>query len=174
MNSNKIDPKRIAFVGMRSKVMEAGSSLGGSLPMFFKNLLDLDDQIFTAQDIHTKGVAEVFAECKKVFRKAFPQQHLELKDAEVREKCGDKTKEWCPPFMVSWDTDSIDPNDFPCTIAQEADGLTSEECLAFSDQIALTEKMVMMEVGHFSRNIIKGWEELVMGRNALSCQLSCF
>jgi arginase family enzyme len=157
MDSNKIDPKRIAFVGMRSKIMEAGSSLGGSLPMFFKNLLQLDNQIFTAQDVHTKGVEEVFGECIKVFRDAFPQQHLEVKDAEVREASGDDEAEWVPPFMVSWDADSIDPNDFPCTIAQEVDGLTSEECLAFSDQIASPEKMVMMEIIEFNPDLWKGY-----------------
>jgi len=157
MDSNKIDPKRIAFVGMRSKIMEAGSSLGGSLPMFFKNLLDLDKQIFTAQDVHTKGVPEVFGECVKVFRNAFSKQHLELKDKEVRAQSGNDKAEWVPPFMVSWDTDSIDPNDFPCTIAQEADGLTCEECLAFSDQIAFTEKMVMMEIIEFNPDLWKGY-----------------
>jgi len=157
MDSNKIDPKRIAFVGMRSKIMEAGSSLGGSLPMFFKNLLNLDGQIFTAQDVHTKGVAEVFGECIKVFRSAFSQEHLDTKDKEVREASKNDKAQWVPPFMVSWDTDSIDPNDFPCTIAQEADGLTSEECLAFSDQIAFTEKMVMMEIIEFNPDLWKGY-----------------
>ena len=64
---------------------------------------------------------------------SFPREHVARKDKEAQEKGEDK---WIPPIMVSWDTDSIDPNAFPCTITQEANGLSSEEYLAFSDFLA--------------------------------------
>ena len=84
----------------------------------------------------------MFAEIVEQWRNTFPKEHLERKDKEAQEK----EEKWIPPIMVSWDVDSIDPNTCPCTIAQEANGLNSEECLAFCDEVAYTRKMVMMEV----------------------------
>jgi len=153
-STKKIDPKRIAFVGMRSLNWEAGSTLGGPLPMFFKNLLQLDDQMHTCKDIRSKGVGAIFKKIIQQFRGAFDQGHLDKKDEEA----GGPGR-WIPPFMVSWDADSIDPNALPCTIAQEADGLSSEECLAFSDEIGYTKKMVMMEIIEFNPDLWKGYQD---------------
>lgn len=153
----EIDPKRIAFLGMRSKNWEAGSTLGGPLPMLFKNLLQLDGQLYTSEDVRSKGVGTVFAECMEQFRGAFPPEHVERKDEEERARTNDDDARWCPPIMVSWDVDSIDPNSLPCTIAQEADGLSSEECLAFCDAIAETKKMVLMEIIEFNPDLWKGY-----------------
>ena len=50
-DAKRVDPKRIAFVGMRSMDWETGSSLGGPLPNLFKNLLGLDDGMYTSKKI---------------------------------------------------------------------------------------------------------------------------
>jgi len=152
----KIDPKRIAFVGMRSKTWEAGSSLGGPFPMLFKNILKLDGQMHTSEDVRYKGVTQVFDEIIEQFRNTFPPEHLAIKDQEEKKKDNGRDR-WIPPFMVSWDADSIDPNALPCTIAQEANGLSSEECLAFSDKIANTKKMALMEIIEFNPELWKGY-----------------
>ena len=54
-DAKKVDPKRIAFVGMRAMDWEMGSSLGGPLPNLFKNLLDLDSQMHTSQKVRSQG-----------------------------------------------------------------------------------------------------------------------
>ena len=98
-------------------------------------------------NLNITGVKKVFADIIEQWRNSFPREHVARKDKEAQEKGEDK---WIPPIMVSWDTDSIDPNAFPCTIAQEANGLSSEECLAFCDEVANTHKMVLMEVFQLS------------------------
>jgi len=152
--AKKVNAKRIAFVGNRAAEWETGSSLGGPLPNLFKNLLDLDEQIHTSTKVRQQGVTAVFKEIVEQWRGTFDKKYVEEKDAAARER--GETK-WIPPIYVSWDTDSIDPPALPCTIAQEANGLSSEECLAFCDEVADTRSMVMMETCEFNPDLWEGY-----------------
>jgi arginase len=58
--------------------------------------------------------------------------------------------------MVSWDVDAIDPNDMPCTIAQDPDGLSAEDCISLADAVAETQCLVSMDVVEFNPELWGG------------------
>merc|ERR1711962_1110598 len=78
---------------------------------------------------------------------------MDEKDA----KC--KTGKWVPPIMVSWDVDSIDPRDCPCTMRQEAHGMSAEECMSFAEEIANTERLVFWETVEFNPDLWEGYRD---------------
>jgi len=158
-DSEQINPQRLAFVGVRTTKSEAGSSLGSPLASLFLRLLQLDDCSYPHDMIQREGVHKIFERIIDQFRGTFPDIH----ERDSKHPDG----KWIPPIMVSWDVDSIDPNDLPCTIFQEPDGLTSEECLAFCDEIAATKRLVMMETIEFNPDLWGGYrdEQVVMTIN---------
>jgi len=158
-DARKINPHRMAFIGLRQTKWEAGSSVGSPLVGLFTNLLGLGEGTYSREEIKAQGVNRIFKRIIEQFRSTFPDIHE--RDAN------DPKGRWIPPIMVSWDVDSIDPKDCPCTIFQEPDGLTSEECLAFSDEIARTERLVMMETVEFNPDLWEGYrdEQVIMTIN---------
>lgn len=152
-DSKKINPQRMAFIGLRQTEWEAGSSVGSPLVGLFTNLLGLKKGTYSHDLIKSEGVKKIFQRIIDQFRSTFDKGYLDKKDKEHPKG------RWIPPIFVSWDVDSIDPKDCPCTIFQEPNGLTSEECLAFSDEIASTRSLVLMETIEFNPDLWEGYRD---------------
>merc|ERR1711931_45785 len=116
-------------------------------------MLRLEKCMYSEQMIKDLGVNKVFERIIKQFRDSFPKEYLEKKDKECQ------SGRWVPPIMVSWDVDSIDPKDCPCVMRQEPNGMTSEECMAFADEIARTEKLVFWETVEFNPDLWEGYRD---------------
>jgi len=155
--NHKINHRRVAFCGVRDKEardVSTGKGLRSPLDTLFTEMLRLEKCMYTRQTIRDLGVSKVWKRIIKQFRDSFPQEYLDEKDKQ----CQDGQK-WVPPIMVSWDVDSIDPKDCPCVMRQEAHGLSSEECMAFADEIARTEKLVFWETVEFNPDLWEGYRD---------------
>jgi len=155
--NHKINHRRVAFCGVRDKEardVSTGKGLRSPLDTLFTEMLRLEKCMYTRQTIRDLGVSKVWKRIIKQFRDSFPQEYLDEKDKQ----CQDGQK-WVPPIMVSWDVDSIDPKDCPCVMRQEAHGMSSEECMAFADEIARTEKLVFWETVEFNPDLWEGYRD---------------
>jgi len=155
--NHKINHRRVAFVGVRDKearnVMD-GKGLRSPLDTLFTEMLRLEKCMYTRNTVRDMGVPKTFKRIIQQFRASFTAEELAERDAKMPEG-----KKWIPPIMVSWDVDSIDPRDCPCTMRQEAHGLSSEECLSFADEIASTEKLVFWETVEFNPDLWQGYRD---------------
>jgi len=131
----------------------SGKSLRHPLDTLFREMLRLEKCTYTEQTIRDHGVPKVFEQIIKQFRDSFPQEYLDEKDKQCQ------NGKWIPPIMVSWDVDSIDPKDCPCVMRQEPHGITNEECLAFADEFARSEKVVFWETVEFNPDLWEGYRD---------------
>jgi len=155
--NHKINHRRVAFVGVRDKearnVMD-GKGLRSPLDTLFTEMLRLEKCMYTRNTVRDMGVPKTFKRIIQQFRASFTADELAERDAKMPEG-----KKWTPPIMVSWDVDSIDPRDCPCTMRQEAHGLSSEESLSFAEEIAATEKLVFWETVEFNPDLWQGYRD---------------
>jgi len=149
-------PTSHRFVGVRDKEAKdvmGGKGLRSPLDTLFTEMLRFEKNMYTRDYVRDHGVPKTFQRIIKQFRASFDQEYLDKKDAES------KDGKWCPPIMVSWDVDSIDPRDCPCVMRQEAHGLSAEECTSFADEFARTEKLVFWETVEFNPDLWAGYRD---------------
>merc|ERR1712202_94128 len=146
--NHKINHRRVAFCGVRDKEardVSTGKGLRSPLDTLFTEMLRLEKCMYTRQTIRDLGVSKVWKRIIKQFRDSFPQEYLDEKDKEC-----------------------------PCVMRQEAHGMSSEECMAFADEIARTEKLVFWETVEFNPDLWEGYRDERVEWSINECELGSY